>query len=300
NWNEVFIPFVSHYRPLWMALGIIAFYIGLAIGLSTWLRPHIGYKWWRRLHVLTLLLYALVVVHGIGTGSDTRTWWGAAIYACSVLLVGMVLWQRLEKPANAQSSAHPVLAVASVATIAMVAFWTLLGPLQPGWNNIANNGNGSGATSKAAAAQQPSTAQQPLKNSSQSFTGDLQGQYMQSRSNGNVTMQFNMNILNGASGKVQVILQGQSSGGDDDGGLTITSSKITLSSNTGQQLYSGSLNNISGDRRLYMTAVLTGMGTNSRSQLQVQMEVRIDQSGQVTGRIATESTNPAGNSNGSN
>jgi hypothetical protein len=37
GWDEVFIPFVSHYRPLWMAFGIIALYIGIAIGISTWL-----------------------------------------------------------------------------------------------------------------------------------------------------------------------------------------------------------------------------------------------------------------------
>src|SRR5712692_480292 len=39
GWNEVFIPFASHYRPLWMALGIVALYLGVAIGISTWLRP---------------------------------------------------------------------------------------------------------------------------------------------------------------------------------------------------------------------------------------------------------------------
>jgi predicted ferric reductase len=107
GWDEVFIPFVSHYRPLWMALGIIAFYIGLAIGISTWLRSRIGYRWWRRLHVLTLLLYVLVVIHGIATGSDTATWWGIAIYIFSVVLVGILLWNRLMKPANARRRAHP-------------------------------------------------------------------------------------------------------------------------------------------------------------------------------------------------
>ncbi len=111
-------------------------------------------------------------------------------------------------------------------------------------------------------------------------------------------MQFDLNILNGASGKVRVILQGQSGG--DDGGIAITSSKITLSSSTGQQLYNGSLDNISGGRQIYMAGVLKGTGANSGSQVQVQMEVRIDQSGQVTGRIAAGSTNPAGNANESN
>ncbi len=92
GWNEVFIPLASHYRPLWMAFGIVALYLGLAIGLSTWLRPLIGYKLWRSLHIFTLLSYLLVTIHGIATGSDTRTWWGMGIYLASILMVGTLLW----------------------------------------------------------------------------------------------------------------------------------------------------------------------------------------------------------------
>jgi len=95
GWSEVFIPFVSQYRAVWMALGIVALYLGIAIGISTWLRPHIGYIWWRRLHVLTIGIYALATLHGIGTGSDTQTWWGLGIYLISIVLVGSLLWQRL-------------------------------------------------------------------------------------------------------------------------------------------------------------------------------------------------------------
>jgi len=145
GWNEVFVPLASHYRPLWMALGIVAFYIGIAIGISTWLRPHIGYKLWRRLHVLTLVLYALVVVHGITTGSDSRTEWGAAIYAISVLLIGTLLVVRLMKPATAQNRAHPVLALVVVIIVAIATFLCMLGPFQPGWSSIAQNGNNSGS-----------------------------------------------------------------------------------------------------------------------------------------------------------
>jgi predicted ferric reductase len=108
GWSEVFIPFVSHYRPVWMALGIVALYLGIAIGISTWLRPLIGYRWWRRLHVLTLAIYALVTVHGIGTGSDTQTWWGLSIYLVSVVLVGSLLCRRLFAPANKRRRAEAV------------------------------------------------------------------------------------------------------------------------------------------------------------------------------------------------
>ena len=93
--NEILMPFASHYRPVWMALGIVAFYLGIAIGISTWLRPRIGYSWWRRLHVLTLGIFLLATVHGIATGSDTQTWWALSIYVVSSAVVGSLLLRRL-------------------------------------------------------------------------------------------------------------------------------------------------------------------------------------------------------------
>lgn len=95
GWNEMLIPLVSHYRPVWMALGIVALYLGLAIGLSTWIRPRIGYKWWRRLHVLTLGTFVLATIHGLGTGSDTQSGWALGIYIVSSVLVGLLLCRRL-------------------------------------------------------------------------------------------------------------------------------------------------------------------------------------------------------------
>ncbi len=102
GWNEIFLPFVSHYRSVWMALGIVALYLGIAIGISTWLRPRIGYTWWRRLHVLTLGVYALATIHAIATGSDTKTQWGLAIYVVSITLVGLLLCRRLYIQKNKQ------------------------------------------------------------------------------------------------------------------------------------------------------------------------------------------------------
>ncbi len=110
GWNEIFIPFVSHYHPLWMASGIIALYLSIAIGISTLLRSKIGYKMWRHLHILTLVVYALVTLHGLFTGSDTQTWWGLAIYLVSVALVGGLLIRRI-RLANAQKSRPQPVAV---------------------------------------------------------------------------------------------------------------------------------------------------------------------------------------------
>src|SRR2546423_1117483 len=95
GWKEILIPLASHYRPEWMALGIVGLYLGIAIGISTLLRKRIGYSWWRRLHVLTLGIFALAALHGIGTGSDTQTWWALGIYLVSIALVGALLCRRV-------------------------------------------------------------------------------------------------------------------------------------------------------------------------------------------------------------
>ncbi len=107
--NEVLIPLASHFRPFWMALGIVALYLGIAIGISTLLRKRIGYKWWRRLHVLTLLIFALATIHGLGTGSDTQTPWALGIYLVSTILVGALLCKRIffSKPKNKHVPARP-------------------------------------------------------------------------------------------------------------------------------------------------------------------------------------------------
>jgi predicted ferric reductase len=93
--NEILIPFASHYRPVWMAFGIVALYLGIAIGISTLLRKRIGYTLWRKLHVMTLGIFALAAIHGIFTGSDTPTWWAWGIYIVSIAVVGSLLVRRI-------------------------------------------------------------------------------------------------------------------------------------------------------------------------------------------------------------
>ena len=137
SWMEIFVPFVSHYRPFWMALGIVGLYLGAAIGISTWLRPMIGYTLWRRLHVFTLGVYGLVTIHGLATGSDTRTWWAIAMYAVSLAAVTLLLVMRLLTPLRPHGRAHPVLAALTALTVVIILAWAMAGPLQAGWSTAA-------------------------------------------------------------------------------------------------------------------------------------------------------------------
>ena len=93
---EVLVPLASHYRPLWMAAGIVAGYLLLGVWASEYARPRIGYAWWRRLHFLSFGVFVLATLHGVGSGSDTADAWGLLVYGtagASVLI--LVIWRLL-------------------------------------------------------------------------------------------------------------------------------------------------------------------------------------------------------------
>jgi hypothetical protein len=129
---QVLIPFLSTYRPVWVALGITAGYLALAVYLSERVRGRVGYAWWRRFHAFAFLAFAMALVHGIATGSDTRTPWGLALYGGSLFLVGFLLILRLFPDPPKRS--RPVTAGLAITAVALTVGFTLLGPLQPGWN----------------------------------------------------------------------------------------------------------------------------------------------------------------------
>lgn len=132
--NEVLIPFISHYSSLWMGLGIVGLYLAIAVGISTWVRPLIGYTLWQRLHVLTLLTYGLVTLHGIALGTDSRGWWAILLYATSILIVIILLVSRLLTALPSSTRAHPVIVGVVLAALFVTTIWAILGPLQPSWS----------------------------------------------------------------------------------------------------------------------------------------------------------------------
>ena len=131
--GELIVPFVSHYRPLWMGLGIVALYLLLAVWVTTLLRKRIGHQAWRRVHGLAFAVYAAATVHGLGAGSDTRTSWGTAVYVISVLLVVGLSTRRLLVPAGSGGRPRPVLAAAAGVAAVAVGAWALAGPYAAGW-----------------------------------------------------------------------------------------------------------------------------------------------------------------------
>jgi predicted ferric reductase len=85
---QVVIPFAtSSYRPLWVGLGQITFYLWAIIAFSFYARKRIGQKVWRILHYVSFLAFALALVHGLFSGSDSELGWMQAIYWGSAVSV---------------------------------------------------------------------------------------------------------------------------------------------------------------------------------------------------------------------
>ena len=146
---EVLVPFVSHYRPVWMGLGIVALYLLLAVWLSSRLRTRIRYEAWRRIHVLAYGVYIAATIHGLGTGSDTRSGWAPIVYASSVVVVGGLAARRLLVPAARGQRRRPVLAAVGGGLILLTATWAVAGPLAAHWGARAGGISGNRAVVSA-------------------------------------------------------------------------------------------------------------------------------------------------------
>lgn len=69
---QVLVPFNSTgYKPIWVGLGQIGFYLLAVVGLSFYVRKRLGHRGWRLIHYLSFLTFTLALLHGIFAGTDT-------------------------------------------------------------------------------------------------------------------------------------------------------------------------------------------------------------------------------------
>jgi len=79
--TQILIPFsIGIYRPVWVGIGQVALYLTGIVIASFYLRKAFGYKTWRAIHFLTFLMFLLILIHGIASGTDTSTQWMTGIY----------------------------------------------------------------------------------------------------------------------------------------------------------------------------------------------------------------------------
>ena len=73
------MPFDSSYRPLWLGLGALSFDLLLALVDHQPAAPPARLRAWRAVHWLAYASWPVAVLHGLGTGSDTKAGWMLAL-----------------------------------------------------------------------------------------------------------------------------------------------------------------------------------------------------------------------------
>ncbi|MGH9124714.1 MAG: hypothetical protein ACRDZ8_08305 [Acidimicrobiales bacterium] len=137
---QVLVPFASHWRPGAVAWGITAFYLLLAVELTSWLMRYLPKKVWHSIHLLSFFLFAFSTVHAIQSGTDVHN---PIVQALGILLLVFATvvaalriakeWERAQaRPASRPAPAWSPPAPSAEATRPTPA-WPPPAPSTPAW-----------------------------------------------------------------------------------------------------------------------------------------------------------------------
>lgn len=92
---DLVLPFSTEgYRPLWVGLGQLGFYLALPVTFSFYIRRRLGYRTWRTLHYVGFVVYWLITLHGIKAGTETSSPFGFGLYIVTGLSVYFLMVYR--------------------------------------------------------------------------------------------------------------------------------------------------------------------------------------------------------------
>lgn len=70
--TEVLVPLASRWHPVAVAWGIVAFYLLLAVEVTSLLRRHLSRRLWRLTHLASFPLFTVATIHLLSAGTDRR------------------------------------------------------------------------------------------------------------------------------------------------------------------------------------------------------------------------------------
>lgn len=83
---QILIPFdLPGKQSVWYGLGQIGIYLMIPVAFSFYTRRFIGFKVWRLIHYASFVVYFLVTMHGLFSGTDASTPGMLGLYALTVL-----------------------------------------------------------------------------------------------------------------------------------------------------------------------------------------------------------------------
>jgi sulfoxide reductase heme-binding subunit YedZ len=77
---QLLVPFTSAYRPFWVGIGVISLYITILVTATFYLRKLISRQLFRKIHILSVVAYLGVLLHGVFSGTDSTLTWVQYMY----------------------------------------------------------------------------------------------------------------------------------------------------------------------------------------------------------------------------
>jgi hypothetical protein len=278
---DAVIPFTSAYRPVWLGFGAVAFDLLLAVAVTSLVRRRLGYRAWRGVHWAAYASWPVALLHGLGTGSDTKAGWMLVFTGVCVIAVIVSVVARATSGWPDHVGARMTGLAASALVPVGLLVWLPSGPLAAGWAKSAGTppallgtaATGPAKAKTAAASSRPG----PL---STVFTAAVSGRVSQAqRASGLEQVDISLSVNGQQLHDLHIRIVGQPSGG---GGVQMTGSSVTLGTPADPGLYTGSVVGLAG------TNVQARLHRSGSRSLAVAARLQIDQTtGAVTGMVGT-------------
>ena len=279
---DVFLPFVSAYRPFWLGLGALALDLLLALVITSLLRERLGHRAWRAVHWMAFACWPVAVIHGLGTGSDTRIGWVQLLYVGCVVAVILSVWWRLGRGWSAANAGERGVALAASVLLPLAAAaWTITGPLQAGWAK--KSGTPTALVGVRTGASTASGSVGPTRSPAGwavPFTSDFHGTQHQTGPDGRgaVSVTIAGTLTGSESGRLSIVLTGQP---DEAGGVALSASQVTLGPPGAPSEYQGQVSRLQG------TTLVAAVTDASGHSLTATVVLQLDRvSSTVTGTVA--------------
>jgi hypothetical protein len=276
---DAVLPFAGAYRPLWLGLGALAFDLLIALTLTSLLRRRLGLRAWRGVHWLAYACWPVALVHGWGTGSDTKTAWMLAItLGCAGAVLASVAWRAATAgPAHARAR-RASLGAAAVA-VAAVAVWLPRGPLADGWARR----SGTPRSLLVRTVPAPARAASARPAFAQPFSAGLRGTVHQGMSAGGLAVvDLRMRLTGGVAGVLRVRVAGRPAPG---GGVIMSRSAVSLGPRSAPGALQGRIEALDGSS----LEALVGTGGGDAVRLRVELTLgETSVRGTVSGRPVAE------------
>lgn len=283
--KDAIVPFLSPYRPVWLGLGTVAFDLLLALVATSLLRARIGLRGWRAVHWLAYLSWPIALMHGLGTGTDSKSGWLLVLtLVCTIAVAVAVVFRVVLVPGVDRG--RRLAALGAVPAVMLVLFiWAKTGPLQHGWALRA----GTPSSLIPANARSPIPATKSLQQHAPAtplpYTATVSGSLTQSQSSssGIATVQIDARTAGPIAGRLRATLYGIPL---ENGGLSMESSDVAYATAGSLAAYRGPVVRLAGT---HITAVVANA---AGGHLRLDLALTINpSSGSVGGTLRVHHSN---------